>query len=86
METGVFSTWSVPRSYLEDNWGDPVSCQLRVEFLTGGCKDRTLTREAEESPLLKAVARERLRRHSRLERGLVDAVVICNVWSLALVL
>jgi hypothetical protein len=21
----VFSMWSVPRSYLEDNWGDPVS-------------------------------------------------------------
>jgi hypothetical protein len=26
----VFSTFSMPRSYLEDNWGDPevVSCQL----------------------------------------------------------
>jgi hypothetical protein len=20
----VFSMWSVPRSYLEDNWGDPI--------------------------------------------------------------
>jgi hypothetical protein len=25
MKVGVFSMWSVPRSYLEDNWGDPVS-------------------------------------------------------------
>jgi hypothetical protein len=25
---GVFSMWSVLSSYLEDNWGDPVSCQL----------------------------------------------------------
>jgi hypothetical protein len=25
METGVF-VWSVLRSYLEDNWGNPVSC------------------------------------------------------------
>jgi hypothetical protein len=25
METGVFSMWSVPRSYFEDSWGDPVS-------------------------------------------------------------
>jgi hypothetical protein len=29
MEMGVFSLWSVLRSYLEDNWGNPVSCQLR---------------------------------------------------------
>jgi hypothetical protein len=32
------STWSVPRSYPEDNWGDPVSS---VEFCMGGCKERT---------------------------------------------
>jgi hypothetical protein len=32
METGVFSSWSVPRSYVEDNWGDPVSCQLNVSL------------------------------------------------------
>jgi hypothetical protein len=25
----VFSMWSVPSGYLEDNWGDPGSCQLR---------------------------------------------------------
>jgi hypothetical protein len=31
LETAVFSMWSVPRSYLEDNWGDPVSCQLSVD-------------------------------------------------------
>jgi hypothetical protein len=30
-----------------------------VEFCTGGCEDRTCAREAEESPLLEAVARER---------------------------
>jgi hypothetical protein len=34
--------------------------QLRVEFCTGVRDDRTLAREAEESPLLEAVARERL--------------------------
>jgi hypothetical protein len=37
-----------------------VDFQLRVEFCTGGCDDRTGGREAEESPLLEAVARERL--------------------------
>jgi hypothetical protein len=34
------------------------SCQLKVEFCTGGCEDRTSVREAEESPLLEAIARE----------------------------
>jgi hypothetical protein len=47
----VFSMWPVPRSYLEDNWGDTFSCRLtesyvknsgvRDELCTGGCGDRT---------------------------------------------
>jgi hypothetical protein len=37
-----------------------VCFQLRVEFCTGGCKDRTLGRKTEEFPLLEAVASERL--------------------------
>jgi hypothetical protein len=28
----MFSTMSVPRSYLEDNWGDQVSCQLKASL------------------------------------------------------
>jgi hypothetical protein len=58
----AFSTRSVQSSYLEDNWGDPVSCQFSVEswVLHGRLKDTTWSREAEESPLLEAVARERL--------------------------
>jgi hypothetical protein len=79
VEMGVFSIWSVPRSYLEDSWGDsvswksaceektsrlvwnghqPGSCHLRVGFCMGGCEDRTWAREAEESPLLEAIATE----------------------------
>jgi hypothetical protein len=40
----------------------PVTCQLIVDrqFCTGGCEDRTSSREAEESPLLEVVAREQL--------------------------
>jgi uncharacterized protein with von Willebrand factor type A (vWA) domain len=36
----VLSMWSMLRCYLQDNWGDRVSCQfqLRVEFYTGGCE------------------------------------------------
>jgi hypothetical protein len=37
-----------------------VSCQLRVEFCTRVCKDGILARKFQESPLLEAVARERL--------------------------
>jgi hypothetical protein len=25
MDIGLFSMWSMPKSYPEDNWGDPVS-------------------------------------------------------------
>lgn len=32
METGVFYMWSMPRNYLEDNWGDQVSCELKVSL------------------------------------------------------
>jgi hypothetical protein len=36
------------------------SCQLIVQFFAGGCEDRTSAREAEEYPVLEAVARERM--------------------------
>jgi hypothetical protein len=37
-----------------------ICYQLGVEFCTGGCEDKICAREAEEAPLLEAVARERL--------------------------
>jgi hypothetical protein len=36
----VLSAWPVMRSYLENNWGDPGCCQLRVQFCTGGCEEK----------------------------------------------
>jgi hypothetical protein len=45
-----------------------------------------VTAETEESLLLEAVARERLLEHSRLENGLAGAVVICELWKLAVTL
>jgi hypothetical protein len=30
--------WSVPRSYLGDNWSDEFNCQLIAEFCTGAVK------------------------------------------------
>jgi hypothetical protein len=33
--TGVFSMWSMPRSYIEDNWGNPVSSQMKVSLWNG---------------------------------------------------
>jgi hypothetical protein len=41
--------------------------------------------EAEESPLLEAVAREWLLKTSMLEKGLAGAVLICEMWSLAVI-
>jgi hypothetical protein len=39
--------------------------------------------EPEESPLLEDVARERLMKTQQAGKGLVDAVVICELWRLA---
>jgi hypothetical protein len=36
----VFSSRSVQSGYKENNWGDPMNCQLKVEFCTGGCEGR----------------------------------------------
>jgi hypothetical protein len=66
----------VPRSYKKDNWGDQV--QL--------CEDRACAREAEESPLLEAFSRERLVKTQQAGKGILGAVVICELWRLAFAL
>jgi hypothetical protein len=43
-------------------------------------------REAEEFPLLEAVARERLLKTQQARKGLAGAVVICELWRLAVAL
>jgi hypothetical protein len=48
--------WSVPRCYNREGW----SLVILVSSVRGGCEKRTWAREAEESQLLKAFARERL--------------------------
>jgi hypothetical protein len=40
-------------------------------------------RDIEESPLLETVARERLVKTQQAEKCLAGAVVICELWSLA---
>jgi hypothetical protein len=49
------------------------------QLCTGVCEKRTLAQEAEESPLLEAVAKKRLKiQHAG--KGLAGAVVICELW------
>jgi hypothetical protein len=64
--------WSVPRYYKQ---GTKL---VDRQFCTGGSEDRTWAHEAEESPLLKAVARERLVKTQQAEKGLAGPVVICE--------
>jgi hypothetical protein len=45
----------------------------------------TWAREAEESPLLEAAARERLVK-TQTGKGLAAAVIICELWKLAVLL
>jgi hypothetical protein len=52
----------------------------------GGYEDITRTREAEGSPLLDTVARQRLMKTQQDRIGLVGAVVICELWRLAVAL
>jgi hypothetical protein len=56
-----------------------------VEFCTGGCEERAWEREAEESPLLEDVARERMVKNNKLEKALAGAV-ICELFGLAIAL
>jgi hypothetical protein len=48
--------------------------QVTVEFCKGGCDKRTSVREAGESPLLQAVARERLVKTQQAGKALAGAV------------
>jgi hypothetical protein len=51
-----------------------------------GCEDRTSVGEAEESPLLEAIAREQLVKTQQAGKGLAGAVVVCELWRLVVVL
>jgi hypothetical protein len=48
--------------------------------------DSNVHTEAEESPLLEAVAKECLVKTQQAGKGLAGAVVICKVWRLAVAL
>jgi hypothetical protein len=53
---------------------------------TGVCEERTVAHESEESPLLEAVTRERLGKTQRAGKDLAGAVVMCELWILAVAL
>jgi hypothetical protein len=87
----------VKNGYKEDNWGDPNSWDLAVIWALQGRQKRddaivelrdirmtgkTWGREAKESPLLEAVARERLVKTQQAGQGLAGAVVICELLRL----
>jgi hypothetical protein len=60
-----------------------IEVMSSVELCTGGCEAKTWARKAEESPLLEAVAEEQLVKIQQAGKGLVGAVVICELWILA---
>jgi hypothetical protein len=67
---------------------DVINSRLIVssQFCIGVCKERTSGCKAEESPLLVAVARERLVKRQQAGKGLSGAMVICGLWRLAVAL
>jgi hypothetical protein len=56
-----------------------------VEFCTGVCEERTGAREAEESAMIEGIARERLKTQ-QTGKDLAGAVLICELWRIALAL
>jgi hypothetical protein len=48
------------------------------------CEERTWAREAEESPLLEAVAREQMMKTQHAGKCLAGAEVICELWGLSM--
>jgi hypothetical protein len=61
-------------------------CEEKRQLEGGRRSERTWAREAEESPLLEAVARERLVKTQQGGKDLAGAVVICELWTLVMVL
>jgi hypothetical protein len=57
--------------------------EKRVQFCTGGCEVRTRSHEDEESGMLETVVREGLVKTQQAGKGLAGAVVICELWRLA---
>jgi hypothetical protein len=75
----VLYAWAVPRS-CEDSWGNQVVSVRESEEKPVGREPpfrKHLSVEAEESPLLEAVVRERLVKTQQAGKGLAGAVVIC---------
>jgi hypothetical protein len=52
----------------------------------GGCEETTWAREAEEPPLLEAVTGEGLVKIQQAGKGLEGAVVVYELWTLAVAL
>jgi hypothetical protein len=84
----VLSTQLVPRSYEEDKWGNQISSvRESVKKKSVGRESPSredLSSEAEESPLLEAVTRERLVKTQQAGKDLACAVVILKVWRSAM--
>jgi hypothetical protein len=72
--------WSVPKCYKQGTWLE------LSQFCTGVCEEETSAREAEEFRLLEAAPRERPEKTQQDGEGLARAVVICELWILAVAL
>jgi hypothetical protein len=60
--------------------------RIDKDVCTGGCDKRTCAREIEEAPMLEAVTRERLVKTQQAGKGMEGALVICELWKLAVAL
>jgi hypothetical protein len=69
-------------------WGPcgDITGRFGAQLWDGGTPGIACAREAEESPALEAVAKKRLVNRQQDGKGLAGAVVICELWRLAVAL
>jgi hypothetical protein len=81
----VFSIWSASRSYKEGNWGNPVQLSVESWALQGRLRRGPECWKRKISTVRSRCQRTAWR-HKRLEKGLVGAVVIWELWRLTVAL
>jgi hypothetical protein len=84
----VLSARVVPTNCKEDKLGQPRPfctgvCEEKSQLGGSRQSDRTWGAEAEKSPLLEAVTRERLVKIQETRKDFACAAMICKLWKLA---
>jgi hypothetical protein len=93
-ERTMLSVQAVPRCFKKDSWGNHISTLQEAVKKRDSWKRvereqpfrQDLSVKADKSPLLEAITRECLVKTQKTGKDLAGAVVICELWRLAVAL